>query len=183
MKNDIKQFLNEGHLTKIDSIVQGVVDGIKGDKFEYLIGILDYLDKNLPFDRTKGFIELFNKRTASQIITDKFSTGCTDTALVFVTLSRAKGVPTKYVETLSKRWLEDPQASMIRGHAFAEVYLNNRWYVVDPDMKNIRVNNSVYDFFEIYAVGLDPYEMGLTSFDDMKKIFLKYKEDWNKSKK
>ena len=82
-------------------------------------------------------IKDFRERNTQQIIDDNYSSGCTDTALVFITLCRAKGIPTKYVETLKKRWLEDPNAKKIEGHVFAECYIRGKWYQIDPEMGTI----------------------------------------------
>ena len=112
-------------------------------------------------------MSLFRKRTADQIITDKLSTGCTDTALVFISITRAKGIPTKYVEVFSKKWLEKG-GDILAGHVYAECFINDKWMQIDPHL--CRIHPLIdYHNYEIYEKGLDSWDLGIDSFEEMKK--------------
>ncbi|MFH1648809.1 MAG: hypothetical protein ABIA11_03755 [Patescibacteria group bacterium] len=62
----------------------------------------------------------------------------------------------------------------IKGHVFAEVMVNkDRWILIDPDSKKICIDSGrEWEIFEIYDVGLDSHDFGLTSFAELKKKFL-----------
>ena len=115
------------------------------NKMDNLINILHWLNgyhergPNIDYDT-----DAIMARTAHQIIFDGFNRDpsdkeldeCSDHALVFIALARSKGIPAKYIQTIDQDWLESqlPKGwdGSLRGHAFAEVYINNRWYVVNP---------------------------------------------------
>ncbi len=124
--------------------------------------------------------KVFRKRTAQEIIKDGFVTGCTDWALVFIVLTRAKNIPTKYIETIRRRWLDEGKDNEIEGHIFAEVYLNDKWYIIDPDQAVIR---GWYDRWVIYKKGLDSWDIGIHNFDELKEQFLKFRDEYRKQNK
>ena len=156
-------FLEEGKFTRIDKAVREKaleLTSKKGDQ-EKVSAISKFILSNLemrPFD-----LSVFRKRTGSKIFESGFSTGCSDTALVFIVLSRASGIPTRYVETLLEDWLtgkipENP----VEGHIFVDVRLDGRWFAYEPlrgftpnDKYTLMGNNYIefgkgLDFSEIY---------------------------------
>ncbi|MDP1710327.1 MAG: transglutaminase domain-containing protein [candidate division WWE3 bacterium] len=176
---DIKKYLKHGEQTKpLDEVIE-ISKSIPGDGFDFVIGVMGWLDKNLKVERNRpDWNRLFNRRTASQIIEDGFATGCTDVALAFVALCRAKSIPTKYVEVIGKDWLGDQSGKgKIHGHTFAEIRLKNKWYVVDPDQKVIYATGNPYRFFEIFGTGLDTWDVGLHSFEELRDKFLEFKKN------
>ena len=177
---EIKKYLKHGKQTIPSDKITKLANAVPGDGFDFVVGTLDWLDKNLRVERNRpDWDKTFHKRTAAQIVDDGFSTGCTDVALVFVSLCRTKSIPTKYVEAIGQDWLEDRyKEGRIHGHAFAEVYLNDRWYVVDPEMGTIYVASTPYRFFEIYGTGLDTWDVGLHSFEEMRDKFLDFKKNY-----
>jgi len=152
----------------------------------YIIDVLDFMMDNLGKSRPEEWVEMFRKRGAEEIIKSGFTTGCTDSAIVFCTLVRAAGYPTKYIEVISKRWLDskENEKKPIKGHVFAEVMVNkDRWILIDPDSKKICIDSGrEWEIFEIYDVGLDSHDFGLTSFAELKKKFFEYREKRNSKK-
>lgn len=177
---DIEKYLKHGKQTIPSDKVIELVKTIPGGGFDFVVGALDWLGKNLRSERNRpDWDKIFHKRTAAQIIDDGFSTGCTDTALAFVVLCRARSIPTKYVETIERSWLEDTfENGRIRGHVFAEIRLKNKWYVVDPQRRTIYVASTPYHYFEIYATGLDTWDVGLHSFEELQEKFLEFKSNY-----
>lgn len=97
-------FLGEGTFTKRDDFVRGVAEDLKKSDRSLLYEISEHVG-DLKWDMSdKG--ELRNKRTGSEILQSGFVTGCTDVGLSFVVLARALDIPTKYVETFYKPWLD-----------------------------------------------------------------------------
>ena len=143
----------------------------------FVVNLLDWLNHSLiknPNNIKKN--DVFRKRTATEIIESDYASGCTDKALVFVALSRIKGIPTKYVETIDNKLLETGDNNL-RGHVFAKVYISKKEYLVDPENGSISVitipNKSQYT---IVAEGLDSWDIGINNFDDLRKVF----QDFNK---
>ena len=75
------------------------------------------------------------KRTAEQII-EQGLTGCTDYGLVFAALARYKGIPAVFLQAANIDWIKDlkannENANFIRGHILIEVFIGDKWYLVD----------------------------------------------------
>jgi hypothetical protein len=122
-------------------------------------------------------LRLLRARSAEEIVVDGFTTGCTDRAMVFCTLSRIIGVPATYVETLEENFLKDPKIP-VQGHVFLDVYQNGKWipynpdygktvkdgkfYLYSPDQKEskyVEIGRGL-DFSQLYVDGLEnPIEL------------------------
>ncbi|MBU0534743.1 transglutaminase domain-containing protein [Patescibacteria group bacterium] len=183
-------FLEDGHLTIKTEYICNIAKKLKpkGTKpIEYIAYVLGYMVKNLNKKRPEDWIKLFHTRTAEEILKSGFVTGCTDSTIVFCTLMRAEGYSTRYLETISKRWLDlDPNGTKepIKGHAFAEVVLEDNTIFVDPDSKKICLDpNREWELFELFGTGLDPHDFGLTSFATLKQIFYDYREKKQNAKR
>ena len=177
--DDISKFQQPGKQTTYTPEIMKVTSGFQGSVLDRTHKILSYM-KLLKVGRfDKNF---FRKRTASQILEQGFVTGCTDSDLVFVTLARASGIPAKYVETIDKGWLENGGDS-IKGHQYAEIYdtENKRWIWVDPMGNRVDIPSPENDKREIYAVGLDSWDIGITDFNSLKVKFNEFREQRNHS--
>ena len=102
-----------------------------------LESLLCWLHHNVKYSNDKKFIA-DNKfqRTAKEIWESKYSTGCTDYALVFATLARQLGFPTTLLHTAEFNWIKNlksgKECKSHSGHSFCECFYNNRWVLVDP---------------------------------------------------
>ncbi len=112
-----EQYLAEGRFTIMDDSCRRAASQIKG---RYPIEGIHEFVRSLPMENRP---DLRRKRTAGKIIEDGFLTGCTDAGLVFVTLSRIKGIPTVYVETVKEEFFLNPVGTVL-GHVFADTYEN-----------------------------------------------------------
>lgn len=129
-------WLREGKFTREEGEVGRTVGGIfiecskNGERFREEIS--NFISNNLRRDMSKKDKE-YRNRTAAEIIESGYWNGCTDRALVFVTLARCFGIPTKYIETFDEEWVADPDMKHIKGHIFAEIMFDDgRWRVYDP---------------------------------------------------
>jgi hypothetical protein len=77
------------------------------------------------------------------------------------------------VETIRRRWLDKGKDNFIEGHIFAEVYLNDHWYIVDLEQATIR---GWYNRWIIFKKGLDSWDIGIKNFDELKKQFIKFRK-------
>lgn len=171
MKQD---FLKEGEQTKITENISKIASGFTGENFDLIAQILKWIHKNLKSNSDKETKEkVFRKRTADQIIQDGFTTGCTDIALAFIVLARAKEIPTKYVEAIRNKWMEAGDENFIEGHVFAEVFLNSEWRIIDPAEACMKF---WYDRWIIYKIGLDSWDIGIHDFQELKQKFLEFRK-------
>jgi transglutaminase-like putative cysteine protease len=175
-----KNYLESGKQTEITEEIRDIAETIHGEGLSFVANALSWVEDNIkPEKEIEKKNNLFRKRTADQIIKNKFSTGCTDTALAFIAIARAKGIPTKYVEAIDKQWLKSEEEENIKGHVFAECFVDDRWFLIDPTMLLIHAKN-VYPYHEIYAEGLDSWDVGIRSFEDLKEKFLAFRAGKNR---
>lgn len=169
-------YLQSGEQTKITEKIRGIAADFNTHGIDLILEILNWLHKNIKLKADSEYKnELFRKRTAEEIIESGLATGCTDYALVFVTLTRAKEIPTKYIEAISTQWLEKGDLEHLEGHVFAEVFINNRWYIVDPQGAVIKAWYGKR--YQILGEGLDSWGMGVKNLEDLKNKFLDFKEE------
>ena len=119
-------------------------------------------------------------RTVDQIIKGGCLTGCTDHALVFATLARAKGIPATVTETISEKWIYgmvqknkwDPAK---QGHFYSAVFLGGKWVVFDPTKgkESPRSDSGYYTLNGqknlLFARGLDSWDYGIRTMDEFSK--------------
>lgn len=178
-KKEIEQFLTDGPQTKKTPLIRKVAELFREENFCLIFEILTWLRNNLKDDfQEKEKLELFRKRTAGEIIESGRATGCTDWALAFIVLARSGGIPTKYVETIRNKWLDIGAEDHIEGHVFAECYVDGKWYIIDPQEGDIK---TAYRRFKIFKKGLDSWSIGIKNFDELKKQFLEFKEEFGKN--
>jgi len=122
----MEDFIKSGKQTVITTKIQEIADSIDGNGFEFVIKTLRWVNKNIKYPAPDEIEknDIFRSRTSDQIIQDGFATGCTDFALVFIAITRAKGIPTQYIEVISKEYFID-DLDKVRGHVFAECLINN----------------------------------------------------------
>ncbi len=177
----MNKYIKGGEQTELTERIKNISEKLIGDGFDLVEGTLKWIHKNL---KTKNDPELKNKifrtRTADQIIKDGFVTGCTDSALVFLALIRAKGVPAKYVETIRRRWLEVGDDDFIEGHIFSEVYINGKWYIIDPAEGQLLF---WYNRWVVYDRGLDSWDIGIHNMQELKDKFTNFKDNYKNNKK
>ena len=108
------------------------------------------------------------QRTAQEIWESKKLTGCTDYALLFATFSRQLGIPTTFLHTAEKDWLESlkqGQTETHTGHSFCECYIDNKWILVDPTCGKIEFDYNPSEINLSYSLGgshvFIPYYRGL----------------------
>jgi hypothetical protein len=174
---ETSKFLEPGKQTQITPEIENIAKGISGSAIEKSRKIIEIFSKRMKlidFDEN-----LFRKRTADEIVKDGTLTGCTDADLVFVTVARACGLQTKYVETIDKSWLKNGGES-ITGHQYAEVYdeETKKWFWVDPMGGRVDTPSPENEGRVIYKECLDSWDMGITDFDSLRKAFNTFREKW-----
>lgn len=170
-------FLQPGPQTLIDAEIQRTVARFQGKSTtEKTQEILSYLHQ---FQITRYDEKLFRTRTAAEIINQKLITGCTDATIAFVVLARASEIPSKYVETIDKEWLETGKRS-ISGHQYVQIYDYDyeKWIWIDPMGNRINTLPPEKEGRVIYKVGLDSWDIGIRNFDELEKKFKIFRIKW-----
>ncbi len=177
--NDIEKYLQSGEQTQITPAVLEMVAEIQGivlEKVEKIIKRISQLESR------KFNLDVFRKRTGSQILEDGYCTGCIDSALAFITLARASGIPAKYIETISEKWLNEGGTS-IAGHIYSQIYdeKNDVWRWVDPMGRKLDTNPET-DSRVVFKEGLDSWDIGMRDFESMKELFYIFRKGWPEEK-
>jgi transglutaminase-like putative cysteine protease len=174
--NNVKKiFLNSGQQTKVTDTIQKLANKFLSKDFELMLLLLEWIQQNISV-KTEEQNQLFRNRTAEQILSDHFSTGCTDTTLLFLALCRAKGYPAKYVELLDRQWLESPKEEVV-GHVIAEVEIKGKWYFVDPTYGSISLKKPSGTI--VYDKGLDSWDIGVTH-ENWQEKFYQFRDKYKK---
>lgn len=167
-------YLEEGKQTAITDEVKKIAQNLADqNQFISVFKILDWLNKNVSLN-TESKTKLFRHRTGSQIIADKYATGCTDFTLAFIVIARALGIPAKYVEMLSLDWLRGDRENIV-GHVISEVQINARWYYVDSQFGTVGVKKP--SGMTIFNKGLDSWDIGITHANWQEK-FSEFKKNY-----
>lgn len=110
--------------------------------------------------------------TASQILSKGVFKQSTHYATAFITLARAKGIPALLVKATA---VKNGAVTNSPGHDFVEVYVDNSWYLIDPNFgyiyENYDVNNWCLptipgaDGCIAFAKGLSAIDMGIREYN------------------
>ena len=122
--------------------------------------------------------DIFRKRTADEIISSKYVTGCTDEALVFITIARAMNIPAKYIETIDLDFLNKNETGNYKGHIYSGVYKGGEgWKIVDQTKRKIDADIEK-DGRAFYKEGLDSWDIGIKDLQTLKVEFDKFHESY-----
>ena len=180
MNKQIEKYLKSGRQTEITPSIEKIARSFGNKDLDLVFEILQWVQKNIKDTDSAEFKNsFFRKRSANEIIESKVATGCTDYALVFIALARARKIPTVYVEAIRRKWLDMGDEKYIEGHIFAECFVDGKWYIVNPEEGTIQI---FYQRFVIFDKGLDSWDIGIKNFNDLKGKFLKFKEEYKKKK-
>lgn len=176
LKNGDLTTLSENDITKIKSRLENN----KG----YALVTSAWLYKNSIISEVKpAGGKYIGKRSSSDIIHDEIVTGCHDEAIVMASLLRVMNLPVIMVDAVSVDWANEfssGDSSLYVGHVFLEVYIYNRWILLDPSsgeylkkydplMPSFKLKNrrGIKHFYALYK-GVDSVDYGVYSYDDLK---------------
>lgn len=159
-------FLESGEFTAVDGLVKSKAHEINSiSRFSF--ANTDALKAYVQSMPTRVRPDKFRRRNASQIIREGYISemsrghgGCTDRALVFISLARALGVPTRYLETLGLDYINLPEIK-IHGHVIVEVGYGHPllWNGFDPSKGHVQIKEGHYFIsgreYVVAGAGLD----------------------------
>jgi transglutaminase-like putative cysteine protease len=109
------------------------------------------------------------KRTAAEILQDGYvysGKACTDLTVLFIALCRALNLETNFVKLKKEN----------KVHSVAEVKLASGWYIFDvadrtsQPVPGIITAEQPYQGWQLWQKGRDAWDLGLSSWGDIKKI-------------
>ncbi len=130
------------------------------DQFEFNIirGIFKYMDSFPTYKKD-------DDNSWDLTVNDIFDKGinenyCGQYGKVFFTLARANGIPTKYNPAYFTSWADEQKRNgcwdrTTVGHVYAQVFVNNKWYGIDPTRRlfvNIDDNKVINNRGEVQAI-------------------------------
>jgi hypothetical protein len=177
LPEDVGVWLEGGEQSTVTPRIEAEAKKICGKtRRERLFKAMRYMWQHFAYDRwlkTRAFM-----RTADELYESLVLGGCSDYALAQITLFRAVRIPARMVVTANVDWiyqyLKNP-LTMTEGHSFIEVFLEDKWYLVDSTYRY---------FFSEYDPGLPSYphgeylckkgvdfwDIGIKSLEDMDRI-------------
>ncbi len=177
LPEDVLVWLKGGGQSTVTPRIEAEAKKISGKtRRERLFKAMRYMWQYFTYDRwfkTQAFM-----RTADELYESRVLGGCSDYALAQITLFRAVRIPARMVVTANVDWiyqyLKNP-LTMTEGHSFIEVFLEDRWYLVDS---TYRYFFSEYDpglpsypHGEYFCKrGIDFWDIGIKSLEDMDRI-------------
>ena len=182
-------WLLAGKQTRPGPAIADAANRITGrNRRERLYRAVDYIWSTVRYER--GLNSAMLSQTAEELIEEQKLGGCADYALAQVALFRAVGIPAQVVLTANVNWMQSYKKNdliMTTGHVFIEVYLENRWYLVDPTYRFLyphydRTSKS-YPRGEYFVMrGKDYWELGLIDMPTLVDVFharaLSFGREW-----
>lgn len=165
-------WLRQGKQTVLSEAIAS--EGLSGiNRREVLYKVIDHLWSKFAYNAhlnskmpSRDAIELFNTRQLG---------GCIDYAIASAVLLRANKVPTRIVVTIHAPWIQvyhfNP-LSIPHGHTFLEVYLEDRWFLVDPVNRILYLNYDMESIFYprdeiLCAKGIDLWSIGIKTMQEL----------------
>jgi len=161
----------------ITPLIQNIADQLEAEtRRERMLKAIDYVWTNFQYDNRQAHLSF--TRTGDELFQAGVLGGCSDFALVQSVLFRALNIPARLVVTADVEWMEKYKGNnlyMTRGHVFIEVYLENRWYLVDTAYRSIYLDYQMFqksyprNLFFCFR-GTDYWEIGIKSVDDVDRL-------------
>lgn len=171
------RYLKSGQQTIAGDSVRTIAETVSSQGLEAVFDILEHIHSGLSNQYNHpDKLKYFRTRTAEEIMSSGVSYGCTDYALVFLAIIRLKNIPAVYVEAFEKKWLMDG-GEQIRGHIFAEVEINGKLYIVNPEANCVLRK---YSSYVPYKRGFDAWDIAIHNFEEMKVVANQFRQEYLK---
>lgn len=183
------KYLVQGKQTDITEAAFKEIDKQLNIKTKELSDIKKVLDwKNSNYKSVSGGGKTVGKSTINDILQSKELAGCHDHAILAASILRKYGFPVVMVDATGIQFSMDypDKTKMFSGHVFVEIYLQNRWilvdstsgdYILDYDVKNpvIPVTKSVESKgYYVMLKGPDPDGYGINDIKQLNDIMIEY---------
>jgi hypothetical protein len=139
---EVAYYLNDGMQTVPGHFVNQNLGNINtnfNNHYGNIVSISNWIHSNIIcHECDRRSTSLVGSNTAEELLSSINSVpiSCTDFGIVFVTLARAKGYPTKFVDTYGLDYLKKLDLGNcninVTGHIYTNIYLDGEWHVYDP---------------------------------------------------
>ncbi|MBE0584191.1 MAG: transglutaminase domain-containing protein [Desulfofustis sp.] len=177
LTEETRTYLRGASQSEITSAIKAIALQIEADtRRERMLKAIDYLWSHFSYDNREAHLSF--TRTADELFQSKVLGGCSDFALVQSVLFRALAIPARLVVTADVEWMEKYKENnlfMTRGHVFIEVYLENRWYLVDTAYRTIyldyQLGRKSYPRNQFFCFrGTDYWDIGIKTVADVDRL-------------
>lgn len=165
--------LNDKYFEEIKTII-----GTPEKNITSILTICHWFNQNFIFSNAGG--SMIGKKTVNELYKDKTFYGCHSAALVISSVLREFGFPTIMIETASIAWAYDYNYNTNQafvGHVMTEVYVEDRWILLDNNCTYVEDYNSMNSFIPTasqessqglftYAKGIDIWNYGVKDESD-----------------
>ena len=174
---DVSDWLEYGKQSEITPVISVIASQISGlNRRERLYKAIDYIHKNFVYDN--WYSDKAFTRTADELFKSRILGGCSNFALVAVTIFRVLEIPSRIVLTANVDWMLAYRKNNLlisTGHVFIEAYLEDQWCLVDPTYRIIfsdyDPNLSSYPRREYFCLrGKDYWELGITDVSKLNEV-------------
>lgn len=180
LPEDVKPYLEGGPQSLITPKVSALAERITGaNRRERLFKAMRFVWGYFSYDSWLNSLKC--KRTAEELYESRVLGGCSDYALAECTLFRAVGIPARLVVTANVDWIHQyrqDDLAMAEGHCFVEVYLEDRWHLVDSTYRwlfsGYKPGGAVwFPHGECFCRrGKDFWDMGIRDGDDLSRVLV-----------
>lgn len=164
---DTIKYLQFGNLTQPFLVDDFVLDKVMRDynaklqlnkQANKLESLYLWINKNVKYSKDPEFRNKYKfQRTAKEIWESKLATGCTDYCILFATFARQIKIPTTFLHTAEKNWVNrlknNENFQRHYGHGFCECFYDCKWILVDPTCKKCQTNYDTTLIHLDYNVG------------------------------
>jgi transglutaminase-like putative cysteine protease len=174
---DVTTWLTGGEQSRITARIRTEAEKISGkNRRERLFKAMRHVWQYFSYDRWLNTLKF--TRTADELYENRVLGGCSDYALAEIVMFRALGIPSRMVVTANVDWMYQYRLdglAMAEGHSFIEVFLEDRWYLLDSTYRwlfsDYDPEYPSYPHGEYFCRrGKDFWEMGFKSGEDLERI-------------
>ena len=176
--------LDDEYLEEIRNIISTPEKNIASIKT-----ICQWFNHNFTFTNAGG--SMIGKKTVNELYESKTFYGCHSAALVISSVLREFGFPAIMIETASIGWAYDYYDNTSQGfvgHVMAEVYVSDKWILLDNDGTYVEDYNCMNPFIStttkrypynqqglfVYAKGIDIWDYGVTEESDTHSMMINF---------
>jgi transglutaminase-like putative cysteine protease len=173
---DVAYWLKGGEQSVITPRIEAEAKKIYGkNRRERLFRAMRHVWEYFSYDRWLNTLKF--TRTADELYENRVLGGCSDFALAEIVMFRALGIPSRMVVTANVDWIyqyRQDDLAMAEGHSFIEVFLEDRWYLVDSTYRwlfsDYVPGRPSYPHGEYFCRrGKDFWDMGLKDGGDLER--------------
>jgi transglutaminase-like putative cysteine protease len=127
------QYLVQGEQSKINDVT--AIDHLRGHDqgIDQLTQIYRWLQGDFSNFSARG--STIGTVIADELLESRQLGGCHDYGLLYAAIARELGYPAVMIDTYSIAWIESYQNETAKGHighVFVEIYMDEKWVLVDP---------------------------------------------------